>query len=154
MRVRFAPSPTGTLHIGSARTALYNFLFARHAAGSFVVRIEDTDAARSEERFESAILADLAWLGLSWDEGPDRGGPFGPYRQAERAATYRAAADALTAAGRAYPCFCSPSIAMGPRMASSKRTSPGGTAKRSAAGSPAVRRRSTSSAGRVRQRPS
>jgi nondiscriminating glutamyl-tRNA synthetase len=107
VRVRFAPSPTGTLHIGSARTALYNFLFARHAGGSFVVRIEDTDAARSEQRFEQAILDDLAWLGLAWDEGPDRGGPFGPYRQAERAARYRAAADALAAAGLAYPCFCS-----------------------------------------------
>ena len=107
MRVRFAPSPTGTLHIGSARTALYNFLFARHARGSFVVRIEDTDAARSEERFEQAILDDLAWLGLDWDEGPDRGGPFGPYRQAERAVTYGRAADALAAAGLAYPCFCS-----------------------------------------------
>ena len=106
VRVRFAPSPTGTLHIGSARTALYNFLFARHAPGSFVVRIEDTDTARSEERFEQAILDDLAWLGLAWDEGPDRGGPFGPYRQAERVPTYRRAADDLVAAGRAYPCFC------------------------------------------------
>jgi glutamyl-tRNA synthetase len=104
--VRFAPSPTGTLHIGSARTALYNFLFARHAGGRFVVRIEDTDAARSEERFERAILDDLAWLGLAWDEGPDRGGPFGPYRQAERAAVYGGAADGLVASGRAYPCFC------------------------------------------------
>ena len=91
VRVRFAPSPTGTLHIGSARTALYNFLFARHAPGSFVVRIEDTDVARSEERYERAILDDLAWLGLAWDEGPDQGGPFGPYRQAERAHTYRLA---------------------------------------------------------------
>ena len=107
VRVRFAPSPTGTLHIGSARTALYNFLFARHARGRFVVRVEDTDAARSEERFEQAILDDLAWLGLAWDEGPDRGGPYGPYRQAERVETYRNAADALAAAGRAYPCFCS-----------------------------------------------
>jgi nondiscriminating glutamyl-tRNA synthetase len=107
VRVRFAPSPTGTLHIGSARTALYNFLFARHAGGSFVVRIEDTDAARSEERFEQAILDDLAWLGLFWDEGPDRGGPYGPYRQAERLATYREEANTLVAAGRAYPCFCS-----------------------------------------------
>jgi Glutamyl- and glutaminyl-tRNA synthetases len=72
VRVRFAPSPTGTLHIGSARTALYNFLVARHGGGSFVVRIEDTDVARSEERYERAILDDLAWLGLAWDEGPDR----------------------------------------------------------------------------------
>ena len=107
MRVRFAPSPTGSLHIGTARTALYNFLMARHSGGSFVVRIEDTDAARSEERFERAILDDLSWLGLRWDEGPDVGGPFGPYRQAERGAGYRAAADRLLAAGLAYPCFCS-----------------------------------------------
>ncbi len=107
VRVRFAPSPTGTLHIGSARTALYNFLVARHAGGAFVVRIEDTDAARSEERFERAILDDLAWLGLDWDEGPDRGGPYGPYRQAERVPIYRRAADDLVAAGLAYPCFCS-----------------------------------------------
>ena len=107
MRVRFAPSPTGTLHIGSARTALYNFLVARHAGGAFVVRIEDTDAVRSEARFERAILDDLAWLGLDCDEGPDQGGPFGPYRQAERVPVYRRAADDLVAAGLAYPCFCS-----------------------------------------------
>ncbi len=107
MRVRFAPSPTGSLHIGTARTALYNFLMARHWGGRFVVRIEDTDTARSEERFERAILDDLAWLGLGWDEGPDVGGPFGPYRQAERAPGYRVAADHLLAAGLAYPCLCS-----------------------------------------------
>ena len=107
VRVRFAPSPTGTLHIGSARTALYNFLVARHSGGGFVVRIEDTDVARSEERFEHAILDDLAWLGLAWDEGPDVGGPYGPYRQSERLATYREAADGLLAAGLAYRCFCS-----------------------------------------------
>jgi len=107
VRVRFAPSPTGSLHIGTARTALYNFLMARHCEGSFVVRIEDTDTARSEERFERAILDDLAWLGLHWDEGPDVGGPFAPYRQAERGPGYRAAADDLLAAGLAYPCFCS-----------------------------------------------
>jgi glutamyl-tRNA synthetase len=107
VRVRFAPSPTGTLHIGSARTALYNFLVARHAGGAFVVRIEDTDAARSEARFERAILDDLAWLGLDCDEGPDQGGQYGPYRQAERVPIYRRAADALVEAGLAYPCFCS-----------------------------------------------
>ena len=107
VRVRFAPSPTGTLHIGSARTALYNFLVARHNGGSFVVRIEDTDVARSERRYERAILDDLAWLGLAWDEGPDVGGPYGPYRQSERLASYREAADGLLAAGLAYHCFCS-----------------------------------------------
>jgi nondiscriminating glutamyl-tRNA synthetase len=106
VRVRFAPSPTGSLHIGSARTALYNFLFARRTGGRFIVRSEDTDAARSQTRFERAILDDLAWLGLAWDEGPDRAGPVGPYRQSERAAAYRSAAGALVAQGRAYHCFC------------------------------------------------
>ena len=106
MRVRFAPSPTGTLHIGSARTALFNYLFARHSGGAFVLRIDDTDAARSEDRHEEAILADLRWLGLDWDEGPDVGGPCGPYRQSERADGYRAAAGELLACGAAYHCFC------------------------------------------------
>ena len=106
VRVRFAPSPTGTLHIGSARTALFNFLFARHAGGDFVLRIDDTDAARSLDRHEDAILADLRWLGLDWDEGPDVGGPCAPYRQSERLPGYRAAADELLAGGHAYPCFC------------------------------------------------
>jgi nondiscriminating glutamyl-tRNA synthetase len=107
VRVRFAPSPTGSLHIGSARTALYNFLFARHHGGIFVVRIEDTDVARSEARFETAILEDLAWLGLQWDEGPGRGGPVEPYRQSERQGLYRAAARDLLERGLAYRCFCS-----------------------------------------------
>ncbi len=106
VRVRFAPSPTGTLHIGSARTALYNFLFARHTGGSFVLRIDDTDAARSDAALEASIMADLRWLGLAWDEGPDRGGPSGPYRQSERLDRHRAAAGELLAAGLAYRCFC------------------------------------------------
>ena len=106
VRVRFAPSPTGTLHIGSARTARFNFLFARHAGGDFVLRIDDTDAARSHDRHEDAILADLRWLGLDWDEGPDVGGPCGPYRQSERLPGYRTAADELLACGHAYRCFC------------------------------------------------
>ena len=106
VRVRFAPSPTGTLHIGSARTALFNFLFARHAGGDFVLRIDDTDAARSHDRHEDAILADLRWLGLDWDEGPDVGGPCGPYRQSERLPGYRTAAHELLAGGHAYRCFC------------------------------------------------
>jgi glutamyl-tRNA synthetase len=107
VRVRFAPSPTGTLHIGSARTALFNYLFARHSGGSFVLRIDDTDVARSEVRHEEAILADLRWLGLEWDEGPGAGGPYGPYRQSERWDAYHAAAEQLMFAGAAYPCFCS-----------------------------------------------
>ena len=94
------------MHIGSARTALFNFLFARHCHGSFVLRIDDTDALRSEDRHEEAILADLRWLGLNWDEGPDVGGPRGPYRQSERLEGYRAAAQELVAAGQAYHCFC------------------------------------------------
>lgn len=105
--MRFAPSPTGTLHIGSARTALFNFLFARHHGGSFVLRIDDTDVARSEDRHEEAILEDLRWLGLLWDEGPDAGGPCGPYRQSERLDGYRRTADHLLASGTAYRCFCS-----------------------------------------------
>lgn len=108
-RVRFAPSPTGTLHVGSARTALYNHLFARHAGGSFVLRVEDTDAARSTGEFEESILADLSWLGLHWDEGPDIGGGYGPYRQSERSndGVYRREAERLLADGKAYHCFCS-----------------------------------------------
>lgn len=106
MRVRFAPSPTGTLHIGSARTALYNFLFARHHGGAFVLRVDDTDASRSDRTLEARILADLRWLGLVWDEGPDVGGPCGPYRQSERVGRYLEAAERLLAEGRAYRCFC------------------------------------------------
>jgi nondiscriminating glutamyl-tRNA synthetase len=94
------------LHIGSARTALFNFLFARHTGGDLVLRIDDTDAARSKDRHEDAILADLRWLGLDWDEGPDVGGPCAPYRQSERLGAYRAAADQLLAGGHAYHCFC------------------------------------------------
>jgi len=94
------------LHIGSARTALFNFLFARRAGGDFVLRIDDTDAARSEDRHEEAILADLRWLGLDWDEGPDVGGACAPYRQSERLGGYRAAADELLAGGHVYHCFC------------------------------------------------
>ena len=109
VRVRFAPSPTGTLHIGSARTALYNYLYARHQEGSFILRIEDTDAARSTSAFEQSILKDLAWLGLDWDEGPDRGGDCGPYRQSERvqAGIYSQAAGRLLDERKAYRCFCS-----------------------------------------------
>lgn len=108
MRVRFAPSPTGSLHIGSARTALYNFLFARHHGGEFVVRLEDTDAVRSQASFERGILDDLAWLGLHWDEGPDKDGPYGPYRQSERRPHHREVAERLLAEGKAYRCFCTP----------------------------------------------
>ena len=107
MRVRFAPSPTGQLHVGNARTALFNWLLARRAGGAFILRIEDSDVQRSTLESEAAILRDLRWLGLDWDEGPDVGGPRGPYRQSERLALYRSHADALLASGDAYYCFCS-----------------------------------------------
>ena len=108
VRVRFAPSPTGSLHIGNARTALFNWLFARRHDGRFILRIEDTDRERSKPEFEAAILEDLRWLGLRWDEGPDAGGEAGPYRQSERLSTYRAAVDRLLDEGKAYHCFCTP----------------------------------------------
>ncbi len=108
VRVRFAPSPTGTLHVGGARTALFNYLFARVHGGAFLLRIEDTDAARSTGESLAAILDSLRWLGLRWDEGPGVGGSFGPYLQSERREGYRAHAEALLAAGKAYPCWCAP----------------------------------------------
>jgi glutamyl-tRNA synthetase len=106
VRVRFAPSPTGWLHVGGARTAYFNWLFARQHHGRFVIRIEDTDVARSTPESEQAVLDDLGWLGLDHDEGPDLGGDHGPYRQSERLPVYREHADRLTARGAAYPCFC------------------------------------------------
>ncbi len=108
IRVRFAPSPTGFVHVGNARTALFNWVFARHHGGSFVLRIEDTDVERSEARYETQLLEDLRWFGLEWDEGPDKGGPFGPYRQSERRASYAQHAHQLIDQGHAYYCFCSP----------------------------------------------
>jgi glutamyl-tRNA synthetase len=110
-RVRIAPSPTGPLHIGTARTALFNFLHARHTGGTFILRLEDTDVARSSIAYEKDILDGLHWLGLRWDEGPEVAGegargPFGPYRQMERLDLYAAAAERLRAADLAYPCYC------------------------------------------------
>ncbi len=108
VRVRYAPSPTGQQHIGSIRTALFNYLFARKQGGRLILRIEDTDRARSAPEFEQDLYRQLAWLGLAWDEGPDIGGPAGPYRQSERSALYRDAMQRLIAQGSAYPCYCSP----------------------------------------------
>ncbi|MGA2631998.1 MAG: glutamate--tRNA ligase [Terriglobia bacterium] len=107
IRVRFAPSPTGYVHVGNARTALFNWLFARHHRGAFVLRIEDTDVERSKEEYERQLLADLRWFGLDWDEGPDKPGPHGPYRQSERKEIYRQYATQLIDTGHAYFCFCS-----------------------------------------------
>src|SRR5687767_8743162 len=108
MRVRFAPSPTGQLHVGNARTALFNWLIAHGKDGTFILRIEDTDAERSTRESEAGILEDLRWLGLDWDEGPDVGGLHGPYRQSERLHLYASYANELLAGGHAYYCFCSP----------------------------------------------
>ena len=107
IRVRFAPSPTGHLHVGNVRTAIFNWLFARKAGGPFIIRIEDTDIVRSEERFEGLIYEDLRWLGLQWEEAPDVGGPHGPYRQSDRLSLYREKALQLVQSHRAYHCFCS-----------------------------------------------
>ena len=106
-RGRYAPSPTGRLHLGNARTALLAWLDARSRAGAFIMRVEDLDRARVPAGGEQGVLEDLAWLGIDWDEGPDRGGPFAPYRQSERGADYDAAIDRLLADGRAFPCACS-----------------------------------------------
>ena len=113
IRVRIAPSPTGPLHLGTARTALFNFLFARHAGGTFIFRLEDTDQARSTVEFERDILNGLHWLGMAWDEGPGIGdeperGAYGPYRQMLRMARYTETADRLLAEDKAYHCYCSP----------------------------------------------
>jgi nondiscriminating glutamyl-tRNA synthetase len=108
IKTRFAPSPTGYLHLGNARTALFNNLLARHGGGVFLLRIEDTDRERSRPEYLQALLEDLAWLGLAWQEGHPGGGDHGPYRQSERGATYRQHFDTLLDAGLAYPCFCTP----------------------------------------------
>src|SRR3989337_2257942 len=106
IRTRFAPSPTGYLHIGNARTALFNWFFAARHKGTFILRIEDTDRERSTKAFEESIFEDMKWLGIDWDEGPDKGGPFGPYRQSERFDIYREYANRLVGQGKGYPCYC------------------------------------------------
>jgi len=108
VRVRFAPSPTGALHPGSARTVLFNYLFARHHGGQFILRIEDTDRARTVEGSLESILGGMRWLGLGWDEGPEVGGPHAPYFQSQRLERYREAAEQLLEQRDAYPCFCTP----------------------------------------------
>ncbi len=108
VRVRFAPSPTGYLHIGGARTALFNWLFARHAGGKFILRIEDTDLTRSRKEVVDKILIGLRWLGLEWDEGPEVGGEYGPYFQSQRVSIYQQYINQLLEEGKAYFCFCTP----------------------------------------------
>ena len=120
VRVRFAPSPTGHLHVGGARTALFNWLFARHHGGIFVLRVEDTDAARNRPEFVQAIYEGLRWLGLDWDEGPDKGGPHGSYMQSQRAERHLAVARELFERGFAYECFCQSGAAAASTSASNE----------------------------------
>ncbi|MDQ3877223.1 MAG: glutamate--tRNA ligase [Actinomycetota bacterium] len=108
VRTRIAPAPSGSIHVGNARTALYNWLFARHHGGTFVLRVEDTDRKRATDEAYEAVIEDMKWLGLLWDEGPEVGGEFGPYRQSERADRYAAAAAQLRDGGHAYRCYCTP----------------------------------------------
>src|SRR5580698_2409524 len=108
IRTRIAPSPTGDTHVGTAYVALVNYCFARKNGGEFILRIEDTDQARSTVESEKAILDSLHWCGFTWDEGPDVGGPYGPYRQSERSAIYREYVRKLLDSGNAFKCFCTP----------------------------------------------
>lgn len=124
VRVRFAPSPTGKLHVGGARTAIYNWAFARANHGTFILRIDDTDPERSTEENTQIILRAMRWLGLDWDEGPGVGGDFGPYKQTERAQMYRDAAQRLWDEGKAYPCFCTPEQLATDREAAQARKDP------------------------------
>src|SRR5215204_221110 len=105
-RVRFAPSPTGYLHVGGARTALFNWLYARRHGGTFILRIEDTDSERSSDEMVTGILDGLRWLGLTWDEGPEAGGSHGPYFQSQRFDRHREVGHSLVASGHAYRCYC------------------------------------------------
>ena len=124
VRVRFAPSPTGKLHVGGARTAIYNWAFARANNGVFILRIDDTDPTRSTEENTQIILRAMRWLGLDWDEGPEVGGDFGPYKQTERLDLYRQAAQKLWDEGRAYPCFCTPEQLAADKKAAQDRKDP------------------------------
>jgi glutamyl-tRNA synthetase len=144
-RVRIAPSPTGPLHIGNARTALYNYLYARHHGGTFVLRIEDTDVARSTLEYERDVLENLHWLGLEWDEGPEVAGqpargPYGPYRQMQRLPIYAAAAEQLLREDRAYHCYCTPEELAADRAAQEASHRPPGYVGRCAHLTPEERR--------------
>jgi glutamyl-tRNA synthetase len=122
VRVRFAPSPTGDLHVGNIRTALFNWAFARHEQGTFVFRLEDTDRSRSTDEACAAAADTLRWLGLAWDEGPERGGPHAPYRQSERAPIYAGVIGHLQEDGYLYPCFCTPAEVEARRLVAGRAT--------------------------------
>ncbi len=124
VRVRFAPSPTGKLHVGGARTAIFNWAFARANKGTFILRIDDTDPERSTEENTQVILRAMRWMGLDWDEGPEVGGDFGPYAQTERLEMYKQAAQKLWDEGRAYPCFCSAEQLAADKKAAQERKDP------------------------------
>lgn len=124
VRVRFAPSPTGKLHVGGARTAIYNWAFARAMGGTFILRIDDTDPTRSTEENTQIILRAMRWLGLDWDEGPEVGGDYGPYWQTERLEMYREAAMRLVREGKAYYCFCTPEKLAADKKAAEERHDP------------------------------
>src|SRR5581483_3910639 len=126
VRVRVAPSPTGDPHVGTAYMSLFNLAFARHAGGSFILRVEDTDRARFQADSEQQVYDTLRWLGLDWDEGPDIGGPHAPYRQSERLDTYQPVANALLDSGRAYLCWCTPERLAEMRAAQQKAKQPTG----------------------------
>ena len=130
VRVRFAPSPTGRPHVGNVRTAMFNWLLARHTGGRFILRIEDTDVARKVKGALEAILDGLKWLGLDWDEGPEVGGDYGPYFQSQRLSLYRAAAERLVAQGDAYYCYCSPEYLEEMRAEQTKRKQSSGYDRR------------------------
>jgi glutamyl-tRNA synthetase len=126
VRVRVAPSPTGDPHVGTAYMSLFNLAFARQQGGEFVLRVEDTDRARFREDSEQQVYDTLRWLGLDWDEGPDRGGPYAPYRQSERLETYRPHVERLLADGHAYHCWCTPARLQEMREEQQKRKVPTG----------------------------
>ena len=149
-RVRFAPSPTGELHLGSLRTALFDYLWARHTGGQFILRIEDTDQKRFDPKSLESLMRGLRWMGLEWDEGPDVGGPHAPYIQTERAAIYQQHAEMLLASGAAYRCYCTAERLTEMREAQRRNRQPTGydrrcrhlipeeRAEREAAGAPSV----------------
>src|SRR5262249_52211118 len=124
VRTRFAPSPTGYMHIGGMRTALFNWLWARHNNGKFILRIDDTDEARNQEAALQPILRAFRWLGLNWDEGPEIGGPYAPYYQSQRGELYRAAADRLLKSGHAYQDFSTPEEIQADRAQADKEKRP------------------------------
>src|SRR5215218_6547305 len=125
VRVRFPPSPTGNLHVGNVRSALFNWAFARHYGGTFILRIEDTDVGRNLPESYAGLLDALTWLGLDWDEGPVKGGPYGPYIQSERSSIYRDVVERLLAAGLVYRCYCTREEIEAREAARPKGTPPG-----------------------------